>query len=229
MNSDKPFNPLDKMKLGEMIRDELVAQPVSLFPPARFQGAGIYALYFSGENAQGYEALRSVNTDKAGWKLPVYVGKAIPQGGRKGVSLADASEGTAIWQRVSQHSKTLQEAGFDLSHFRFRYLVVEDIWIPLGETLTVMTFRPVWNLALDGFGNKTPGKNRSQLPSWDIAHPGREWSRKAVQDLVSKGEYSPVELEARRTQLLEKVALHLQSTTAKIGGGTLPGNPEDTV
>jgi hypothetical protein len=36
-------------------------------------------------------------------------------------------------------------------------------------------FRPIWNLVIDGFGNKDPGKRRAtQYRSlWDVLHPGR--------------------------------------------------------
>jgi Eco29kI restriction endonuclease len=42
------------------------------------------------------------------------------------------------------------------------------------------TFKPVWNIALDGFGNKTPGKRReAQYKSpWDVVHPGRSFAER---------------------------------------------------
>ncbi|MGE3689874.1 MAG: Eco29kI family restriction endonuclease [Novosphingobium sp.] len=42
------------------------------------------------------------------------------------------------------------------------------------------TFRPVWNRAIDGFGNKDPGRRRAtQYESpWDVLHPGRKFAEK---------------------------------------------------
>ncbi len=54
---------------------------------------------------------------------------------------------------------------------------MDDIWIPLGESLLIQMFTPVWNRLIDGFGNHDPGKGRyqGQMPSWDVLHPGRGW------------------------------------------------------
>jgi len=68
----------------------------------------------------------------------------------------------------------------DIEDFHCRYLVVEDIWIPLGESLLVAKFAPLWNNLIDGFGNHDPGSGRyNQARSrWDVLHPGRTWARK---------------------------------------------------
>jgi hypothetical protein len=57
-------------------------------------------------------------------------------------------------------------------------LVVDDIWIPLGETLIIQRFQPLWNQVVDGFGNHDPGSGRhaGMRPSWDELHPGRRWA-----------------------------------------------------
>lgn len=68
--------------------------------------------------------------------------------------------------------------GLNLEDFATRWLVVDDIWIPLGETLLISKFKPLWNVALDGFGNHDPGRGRYQglRPMWDVMHPGRYWA-----------------------------------------------------
>lgn len=75
---------------------------------------------------------------------------------------------------MKEHSKSIEEcSNLEVSDFHFRYLSVDDIWIPLGETLMIKTFRPIWN-HIDGFGIHTPGANRPQKASaWDTLHPGR--------------------------------------------------------
>ncbi|MEX1196232.1 MAG: Eco29kI family restriction endonuclease, partial [Pseudohongiellaceae bacterium] len=67
-----------------------------------------------------------------------------------------------------------------ISDFHCRYLVVDDIWIPLGESLLIAKFNPVWNVVIDGFGNHDPGKGRHKgmRPRWDVLHPGRSWADK---------------------------------------------------
>jgi hypothetical protein len=57
-------------------------------------------------------------------------------------------------------------------------LVVDDIWIPLGESLLIEMFAPIWNTTLAGFGNHDPGRGRynQQRSLWDTLHPGRNWA-----------------------------------------------------
>lgn len=49
------------------------------------------------------------------------------------------------------------------------------------------SFRPVWNRAIDGFGNKHPGKRRAtQYKSpWDVLHPGRGFAEKLADSPVT--------------------------------------------
>lgn len=42
--------------------------------------------------------------------------------------------------------------------FQCRFLIVDDIWIPLGESLLIAKFAPIWNTLIDGFGNLIPAK-----------------------------------------------------------------------
>jgi hypothetical protein len=64
--------------------------------------------------------------------------------------------------------------------FYCRFLVVDDIWIPLGESLLIEKTKPLWNVIVDGFGNHDPGKGRynQQMSAWDTLHPGRDWAKK---------------------------------------------------
>ena len=66
----------------------------------------------------------------------------------------------------------------DLADFSCRFLEVDDIWIPLGESLLIQFYRPLWNSVVDGFGNHDPGGGRYKgaSPSWDTLHPGRHWA-----------------------------------------------------
>jgi hypothetical protein len=61
-----------------------------------------------------------------------------------------------------------------------RFLPVDDIWIPLGESLLIEKTKPLWNIVVDGFGNHDPGSGRynQQISAWDTIHPGRQWALK---------------------------------------------------
>lgn len=140
----------------------------------------MYAIYYTG-NFRPYNLVAAENRgDKFNW--PIYVGKAIPEGGRKGgLGLAPDNVGPVMFKRLKEHAKSIEQAkNLNLNDFTCRYLVVDDIWIPLGESLLIQRFKPIWNLYLDGFGNHDPGKGRTnqQRSSWDVLHPGRKWAEK---------------------------------------------------
>lgn len=176
-NSVIPFNPLAKRHLGESVGQAMLRQPiVPLSELQSFDGAGIYAIYYSGE-FPGYKAIASRNKDGR-FNAPIYVGKAVPKGARKGGDL-EANPGKVLFSRLMQHARSIEEASnLDVADFRCRYLIVDDIWIPLGESLLIAKFDPLWNKLIDGFGNHDPGKGRHAglRPRWDVLHPGRPWA-----------------------------------------------------
>ena len=107
----------------------------------------------------------------------------MPAGARRGGLGLDANPGSVLFGRIREHARSIEQAeNLDLSDFHCRYLIVDDIWIPLGESLLIERFSPVWNRALDGFGNHTPGGGRfsQQRSAWDVVHPGREWAMKCA-------------------------------------------------
>jgi len=78
-------------------------------------------------------------------------------------------------------TKSIEQAeNLNLTDFSCRHLTVDDIWIPLGESLLIEMFRPLWNMAVDGFGNHDPGGRRAaqNISPWDVLHPGRPWALK---------------------------------------------------
>nr|DAL71353.1 MAG TPA: GIY-YIG nuclease superfamily protein [Caudoviricetes sp.] len=176
--NNAPFNPLDKKNLGESATRAMLQTKVEKLPPSEFYGAGIYAIYYTGNFPQYTEISKHNKNGLFG--LPIYVGKAIPAGGRKGkidYSIQDVS----LYKRLCEHAESIKSASnLDINDFYCRYLVVDDIWIPLAETLLISMFSPLWNQVIDGFGNHDPGKGRyAQRPSpWDILHPGREWAKR---------------------------------------------------
>lgn len=168
-----PFNPLDKRSLGESAARALLESEKRPLPPEPFLGAGVYALYYAGD-FPAYAALK-------GRDWPIYVGKAVPDGARKGGQGENPEPGAALYKRLKEHADSLSAAAnLRLADFQCRFLSVDDIWIPLTESLMIERFRPVWNVLLEGFGNHDPGKGRhsGKRPVWDCLHPGRAWAEK---------------------------------------------------
>jgi hypothetical protein len=175
-----PFNPLDKTNLGESVAEAMLQQPAHLLPPDEpFIGAGIYALYYEGDFPLYAEIAEQNRADQYRW--PIYVGKAVPAGARKGGYGLGADPGQALYRRLAEHAGSINDAkNLNLADFRCRFLVVDDIWIPLAESLLVEMYSPLWNQKIDGFGNHDPGKGRynQQRSPWDVIHPGRAWAYK---------------------------------------------------
>ncbi len=173
------YNPLDKLNLGKSVVEALLVLPAtSIETVATFEGAGIYAIYYHG-SFEPYQAI--AGGDMASLENPIYVGKAVPSGARKGANLTTSSGGRWLFNRILEHRDTIKAAqNLDANDFYVRYLVVDDIWIPLGEALLISTFNPVWNRLIDGFGNHDPGAGRYNglRPLWDVLHPGRAWADK---------------------------------------------------
>jgi hypothetical protein len=177
----KPYNPLDKTNLGASVAEamlERAVEPLEAVEP--FLGAGIYAIYYTG-GFGAYGRIASQNSEGE-FNVPIYVGKAVPPGARKGnFGLEDTSGTPALHKRLKEHAESIKLAeNLDAKDFFCRFLVVEDIWIPLGEALLIAKFSPLWNKLIDGFGNHDPGKGRynQQRSRWDVLHPGRKWAFK---------------------------------------------------
>lgn len=182
-----PYNPLDKKNLGQSVVQALLSRPaipLKNFPV--FEGAGVYAIYYSGD-FPAYARLSAKN--KKDSVRPIYVGKAVPAGARKGGVEEALPRGKSLHNRLGEHAETIERAtNLSIDHFTCRYLTVDDIWIPLGETLLIQEFAPLWNVVVEGFGNHDPGSGRTagKRPVWDMIHPGRPWASNHPEQPVAK-------------------------------------------
>ena len=169
------FNPLAMENLAESIVHALhLQEPVPLALVPEFDGAGVYALYYHGK-FPAYKVLADINAEKL--IEPIYIGKASPSGARKGIELA--TQTTALTKRLKDHKKSIEAAtNLEIEDFSARWLVMEDVWIALGESAMIRRHQPVWNARIDGFGNHAPGRGRAKgaRPQWDTLHPGRTWA-----------------------------------------------------
>jgi hypothetical protein len=173
------FNPLDKHNLGVSIADAIFKRkvyPLKSLPS--FNGAGIYAIYYKGDFPL-YKNISEKN--KKYFVQPIYAGKAIPKGGRKGGLGLNVPMGEYLYKRLNEHRESIEAVkNLNIDDFYCRFLVVDDIWIPLGESLLIEKTKPLWNVVVDGFGNHDPGSGRynHQRSAWDIIHPGRQWAKR---------------------------------------------------
>jgi hypothetical protein len=175
-----PFNPLDKKNLAASVAEAILASPIhSLDNLTAFEGAGIYAIYYSGRFPPYAEITKHNRGNNK--TAPIYVGKAVPAGTRKGEGARSGVVGRPLFSRLQEHAESICAiSNLDITDFTCRFLVVDDIWIPLGESLLIARYSPVWNSLIDGFGNHDPGSGRYNglRPRWDVLHPGREWAAK---------------------------------------------------
>ena len=127
----------------------------------------VYAIYYTGD-FPSYERLQSaIGTDALNCQARQY--PRSKEGHQDGASRAG-------------HAESIRAAtNLNLADFFCRYLVVDDIWIPLGKSLLIARFSPLWNFLINGFGNHDPGAGRYQgmRPRWDTIHPGRGWAANA--------------------------------------------------
>lgn len=180
--SGEPYNPLRKENLAESISRAVLAGKVDPMTNLdHIAGAGVYVIYYTG-SFPAYAPIAKANRAKDDpFTRPIYVGKAIPEGGRKGGLTKDSSKGRSLRDRLKKHAVSINEVdNLDIADFHVRHLVIDDIWIPLGENMLIETFKPVWNQVIDGYGNNQPGRRRfGQAKSmWDTLHPGRKnWAK----------------------------------------------------
>jgi hypothetical protein len=203
------YNPLDKVNLARSIEGELLSKPVIPLTDLRsVTGAGVYAIYYAG-NFAPYAPLAEKNRDNK-FELPIYVGKSMPRGGRKGALDHDASTSPALRNRLTKHSRSLDEVkSLSVSDFFVRYLVVDLIWIPLGENMLIRTYAPVWNRVVEGFGINAPGggREKQRKSQWDTIHPGRRIAQKRAPNALSEQE------------ILDRIARHFR-------GEAVPAPPD---
>jgi Eco29kI restriction endonuclease len=175
----------------------------TLPPPVAFLGAGVYALYYIGKNPL-YKRYAELNRLSYGY--PIYVGKAVPKGWRQ----ARASDNSLNQSR--ELIGRLREHGRNITHcpelaqedFMCRFVIFEDEgsdMISTIEAALIKLNRPLWNTAVDGFGNHDPGSGRYEQAKseWDVIHEGRAWAKKC------NG------VHAEKSVIISKIKLHLKN------------------
>jgi len=162
------YDPLGTENVTSAICRELERQPlIPLTPPiGRFDGAGLYAIYYRGSDFDLYAPL-------TGHKIPVYVGQARSHNSATGAATGARNP---LWRLMQQHSASIDGAdNLALSDFGARLLLLPDVHADLGENGLRVFYRPVWNAILTGFGSheQGPTTRQSRRSAWDTVHPGR--------------------------------------------------------
>lgn len=159
--------------------------PVHELPPTEsFTGSGVYALYYIGKFPI-YKKYSELN--RLSYSHPIYVGKAVPKGWRQSrVSHKEQDTSKELIGRLREHSRNINAGrGLNPKDFMCRFVIFESDgsdMISTIEAALIKIHRPLWNVALDGFGNHTPGVGRFQQArsDWDTIHPGRAWAEKCT-------------------------------------------------
>lgn len=157
----------------------LEGTPVHPLPPnSRFQGSGVYAIYYSGD-LEYYQQISVGNQEEC--RYPIYVGKAVPPGWR--AARAPKTDSTRpLFDRLREHGRNIQLGeGLRIGDFRCRFVILDGIETDLissVESRMIDKFKPIWNTVVDGFGNHNPGSGRYEQArsEWDVLHPGRPWA-----------------------------------------------------
>lgn len=154
----------------------------TLPPPESFLGAGVYALYYIGHHPL-YKRYAELN--RLSYSYPIYVGKAVPKGWRQSrLSDNQLNQSRELISRLREHSRSIT-LGADLSlvDFMCRFVIFEEEgsdMISTIEAALIKLNKPLWNTAVDGFGNHDPGSGRYEQAKsdWDVIHEGRVWANK---------------------------------------------------
>ena len=155
MSEFAEYNPLDYENLTHNCILELLTRGPYTLPTEPFDGAGVYALFYTG----ALEPYSSIKSPDAKW--PIYVGKAEPEGGRTGMARQSRRPTRqALFLRLREHASSIQAAEnihsrrFPLSLSRC-YAIVDYY----GGTLS----------------DRALSARLESLPRW-LWHP-RSWSR----------------------------------------------------
>lgn len=170
----------------ELIKDTISffnGTPIQPLPPLEsFEGAGVYALYFIGKKGI-YKKFHEIN--RLDFRLPIYVGKAVPRGWRQGRIAESASQ--ELYRRLCEHAKSIVAAeNLSKDDFLCRFMILENAasnLIGTVEAALIRHYQPLWNSHVDGFGNHDPGSGRynQECSEWDIIHSGRKWALKCAE------------------------------------------------
>lgn len=189
------FDPMDTQHITFAICQELECQRLIPLEPlvGKFEGSGLYAIYYDGQTTPLYQPLSGTN-------IPVYVGQALSHNSATGVAV---NEPTPLWRRLRDHHASIDGSDLPAAEFGARVLRMPDVHADLGENGLRVFYQPAWNAVLKGFGSHEQGSSTRQgaRSKWDTVHPGRNRSFGAERH--------------NRDDLLRAAAEHIQAQLAR--------------
>ncbi|MFZ0033395.1 MAG: Eco29kI family restriction endonuclease [Sedimentisphaerales bacterium] len=117
--------------------------PVHPLPPDnKFEGTGVYALYYTG-NFELYQPITQQNSKH--YKQPIYVGKAVPRGWR---TARQPISGTTneLYRRLCEHANNIRQVtNLKLQDFHARFMILSginfDLVVPVEAEL-IRRYKP---------------------------------------------------------------------------------------
>lgn len=168
------FDPLSTEQIAHTICEMFERQPlVSMTREIRrFEGSGLYALYYRGSSVELYRPLNRL-------QVPVYAGQGKSSNSASG---GNGRERYPVYNRLRKHRLSIIEGGLPIEEFRFRALLLPDVHADLGENGLRVGYVPLWNNKLKGFGSNEQGSStrQSKKSMWDTVHDGRRRSHGGV-------------------------------------------------
>jgi len=168
---DAFFDPTNPQITAGIVSLALVAQNRKpLQHISKFYGAGIYALYYTGES-EVYSAISNSET-------PIYIGKASPSGNPQTYK----EQGPKLYDRLNTHKKNIMKvSGILILDFEYRSLVVQSGFEAAAEDRLISIFGPIWNketkllFGIGKHGDSSTTRQNNKSP-FDTVHPGRKWA-----------------------------------------------------
>lgn len=184
--------------------------PLSELGARPFWGAGVYAIYYTGDSEPAYAPLAASET-------PIYVGKADPSDAF-GETLE--SQGRALWKRLGEHAKNIGKTNLSVDDFEYRAATVQSGMQAAVEEFMIRLIKPIWNKSvgvchgLGKHGDKSSTRANKRSP-WDTMHPGRKWAADTLANQAERHEivsriqshFHEHPVTADKERLFEKLAL----------------------
>ena len=180
LGKDSPLEQELPLNFVRQLRDR---GPFSFDTLPEFEGDGVYALYWQGDDPR-YENIKSTAST-----IPIYVGKSSRPGRSTGESDDDPEQ--CLYDRLTkEHLESIKQVAnkdpkMGPENFTIRFLILQGIWVDAAEESLIRLHRPVWNCAVRGFGARSYSKDQRSVTAsaWDTLHPGREGAGKKPRSL----------------------------------------------
>jgi len=162
-------------EFAEILKDAVLffhGTPVFAIPPPQtFVGAGVYALYYLGKSGIYSKFGNEIN--RTAYNVPIYVGKAVPDGWRQSRNTSATDGKNKLFSRIKEHARSIQAVrSLSVNEFHCRFMIFEgeaQNMIAAAEAALIAEKTPLWNSVVDGFGNHAPGVKRKTCCEWIVS------------------------------------------------------------